>query len=93
MNMLYTLAQVFQNPGLPEVQADGNTVATVMQVVFGVFGAVSVLVVTIAGFMYIISQGDPQRIAKAKDTIIYAIIGLIVSMSGWAIVTFVIGRL
>lgn len=91
--MLTTIAQIFQNPGLPTVQANESLVVNVMQLVFGVFGAISVLVVTIAGFQYVLSQGDPQRIGKAKDTIIYAIIGLIVSMAGYAIVTFVVSKL
>ena len=40
-----------------------------------------------------ISQGDPAKIKQAKDTILYALVGLVVSIFAVAIVGFVVGRI
>jgi uncharacterized membrane protein YidH (DUF202 family) len=84
---------VFPKPSsLPTVEANQNTIGTVLHVVFGIFAAIAVLVVTIAGLQYVLSQGDPQKTAKAKNTILYAVIGLVVAMMGYVIVSFVVGK-
>lgn len=69
-----------------------NTIGNVLSIVFGVLGAISVLVITIAGLQYILSGGDPQKTAKAKDTILYAVIGLAVAVLAFSIVRFVLER-
>jgi len=71
----------------------GGTVSKALQLVFGVMGAVSLLVITIGALKYIVSMGDPQSTAKAKNTIIYAVIGLVISASAFSIVAFVVGKL
>lgn len=70
-----------------------TTIPNLLKLVFGVAGAVAVLIVTIAGLKYVTSQGNPQETAKAKDTIIYAIIGLVVCIFAFGIVGFVAERL
>ncbi len=77
---------------LPNVVADKPEVTAVLAVVFTLIGAICLLMVTIGGFRYVASQGDPQATAKAKGTIIYALIGLVVSISAVTIVTFVLGK-
>jgi ABC-type Fe3+ transport system permease subunit len=54
-------------------------------------GIACVIVIIIGGFMYIVSAGNPDRTKTAKDAILYAIIGLIISLAAFAIVNFVIG--
>lgn len=70
--------------------ANPTTVENVLHLVLGVAGAVAVLIITIAGFKYVISQGNPQEAAKAKDTIIYALVGLLIAALGYSIVSFVV---
>lgn len=77
---------------LPTTQAGAPQIKTIISVVLGIVGALSLLFVTIGGFRYVLSQGDPQATSKAKDTILYALIGLLVTALAQAIVTFVIGR-
>lgn len=60
--------------------------------VFVTMGAISILIIVIAGFQYVVSGGDPQKTSRAKDTILYAVIGLVVAISAFTIVTFVLGR-
>jgi hypothetical protein len=79
---------------LPNKNADiGDAITNGLRIVFGVAGAIAFLMVTIAGFKYVISQGNPQETAKAKDALIHAIIGLFVALSAFAIVQFVIGSI
>jgi hypothetical protein len=78
---------------LPHTNANADTFKAVLKIVFGLVGALSLLFVTIGGFRYIVSQGEPQAVGKAKSTIIYALIGLVVAVAAEAIVSFVLGRI
>ena len=59
------------------------------------FGAaiLAVIVIIIGGINYTMSQGDPGKTKKAKDTILYGVIGLIVALAAFAIVHFVLDNL
>src|ERR1700689_3149713 len=76
--------------GLPQVQDTNFT--TIFQYLFGFMGALSVLIIVIAGLRFILANGDPQTIAKARNTIIYAAVGLAIAVSGQIIVTFVLNN-
>ena len=67
-----------------------NTVGSVIDVLSWVVGALSVVALVIAGFMYVASAGNPDTAKKAKSTIIYAVIGLIVAFAAQIIVRFVV---
>lgn len=56
-----------------------------------VIGTVSVVTIIIAGIRYTTSHGDAKAVQVAKDTLLYAVIGLIVAISSYAIVNFVAG--
>ncbi len=51
--------------------------------------ALAVLVILVAGIMYITSGGDEGKVETAKNWIMYAIIGLIIALLGWVIVNIV----
>lgn len=93
--MIRHIAQVVRSDvqGLPKVDAGSGTVDSVLKLVFGIAGAVALVVLTVAAFQYVVSQGDPQSTAKAKNTILYAIIGLVVTALAFTIVTFVLDNL
>jgi hypothetical protein len=55
-----------------------------------VTGAVSVLMIVIGAFRYTISGGDQGAISGAKNTILYAVVGLVLSVMSYAIVNFVL---
>lgn len=71
--------------------SDGIVVRIVRTVLF-VVGAVSVVMVMVGGLRYILSAGDSNGISGAKNTILYALVGLVVAIFAQAIVTFVINR-
>lgn len=69
-----------------------NIVATVVNILSTVVGIVAVIMIIIGGFKYVTSGGDSSSISNAKQTILYAIVGLIVAGSAQIIVNYVIGR-
>ncbi len=69
------------------------SVRNILSVVFAVVGIVAVIVIIVGGVNYIISQGDASKIQKAKSTILYGIVGLIVTLAAFAIVNFVMSGL
>jgi len=76
--------------GLPEVQSTQLT--NIFQYLFGFIGALAVLIIVIAGLRFILANGDPQSVAKARNTIIYAAVGLALAVSAEIIVTFVLNN-
>lgn len=68
-----------------------DSVSTVTNVLLFLLGIVAVIAIVIGGIMYAASAGDPGKAKAAKDTILYAVIGLIVAILAYAIVNFVIG--
>lgn len=94
LDMLTGLAQISPpdiSP-LPKTSADSGRIRTVLTVIFSTLGAISVMMIVIGGIKYSGSQGDPQGVSKAKGTIIYAIVGLIVAILAVSLVDFVLGR-
>ena len=61
-----------------------------LNVAFMVLGMISVLMIVVGGFKYTASNGDPSIVSSAKDTILFAVIGLIVAGLAFAIVNTVI---
>lgn len=87
-------AQVINFSPLPHQSGVGaKEIQTILTIVFTTTGAVAVLMVIIGGIKYASSQGEPQSTAKAKNTIIYAVVGLVISIFAVAIVDFVIGHI
>ena len=68
----------------------GGIFQTITNVLLFVIGAVSVVMLIIGGIRYTISQGDSSAVTSAKNTILYAIVGLIVAILAYAAVNFVI---
>lgn len=56
-------------------------------------GALSIIMIVVGGIRYVISNGDPKKVADAKNTVTYAIVGIIVALLAFAIVKFVTGSL
>jgi len=56
-------------------------------------GVVAVVVIVIAGFRYITSAGSPDKAKQARNTIVYTVIGLLIILFSFAIVSIVSGGL
>ena len=70
-----------------------GTVNIIINVVLGVLGLLAVVVIIYGGFMYTTSAGDSSKIKKAKDTIMYGVIGLVIALLAFAIVNFVVSSI
>ena len=70
-----------------------SVITTVLNVVIGIVGVISVIFIIIGGYMYATSAGDPGKTKKAKDTILYSVIGLAVALLSFAIVNFVLSNI
>lgn len=78
---------------LPNTPTNSSEIKIVLNIVFSTVGAIAFLIIVIAGFSFVLSRGEPQAVAKAKDTIIYALVGLVVCISALSIVNFVVGKI
>jgi len=64
---------------------------TISNVMLFLVGAISVIMIVIGGFRYVISGGNSGNITAAKNTILYAIVGLIIAIMAYAVINFIIG--
>ena len=93
MNPLTNFAAQLVEPNtLPEVHANSSSVGHVLAIAFTIFGAIAFLMIVLAGFNYILAQGNPDKVARARSTIIYAAIGLAICASAAFIVTVVLNQ-
>lgn len=76
-----------QQKTLPDVAIN------IINAVIGVSGLIAVIFIVIGGFQYMTSTGDATKIQKAKNTILYAVIGLVICALAFAIVNFAIANI
>lgn len=79
--------------GTDTLFGEGGVVHKISETLIFIVGAISVIVLIIAGLMYVLSAGNPEQTKRAKDAILYAAVGLAVAVLAFAIVNFVLARL
>lgn len=67
-----------------------SVLTTVTNILLFLMGAISVIMIIVGGIRYATSQGDQTQMQSAKNTILYAVIGVVVSIAAYAIVSFVV---
>lgn len=75
----------------PDARTVPGTIQQVTDLMIFLVGAIAVLMIIIGGVRYVVSAGDQTALTSAKNTILYAIIGLLVAFMAYAIVHFVLG--
>lgn len=78
--------------GKPSGSVEGLA-KSVINILSWIVGVASVIMIVIGGMKYVTSNGDSGGIASAKNTIIYAVVGLVIAIFAQAIVRFVIGKI
>jgi len=68
-----------------------ETVINIIQWILGLLGLIAVIMILYGGFIWMTAGGNEDKVASAKKIITAAVIGLIVVLLAWAIVTFVVG--
>ncbi len=79
--------------GLPEVKADQDNLNNLFATIFGTIAAVAIIIIMIASINFATAGSDTEKIARSKNAIIYAVIGLVIALSAELIVLTVLGKL
>jgi lysylphosphatidylglycerol synthetase-like protein (DUF2156 family) len=73
--------------------ADSNTLAStlgiIINVALSILGVIFIVIIILAGYQWMMAQGNEQAVTKAKDSMTRAVIGLIIVISSYAIWTFI----
>jgi hypothetical protein len=76
---------------------DGNTLpsiaGSIVNIALSLLGIIFVVLIIVSGFKWMTAGGNEEDVSKAKKYISRAIIGLIITLSSWAVWTFIIERL
>lgn len=88
-------AQESARQGLTAVNDGSNTDLTgsfraITNTILYILGALAVIMIIVGGVRYVTSTGDSSRVTAAKNTIMYAVAGLVVALLAFAIVNFVL---
>ena len=83
-------SDTFENHPAPNPTA---SVKNIISTAFFWIAMLSVMTIVIGGILYVTSSADETRVRRAKATIQYSVIGLIISLLAWAIVKWVVGAI
>ncbi len=81
------------NPTNNPLLGPGGTLTEVINVIAIIAGVAAVIMMIIGGIMFVTASGDSQRVNSAKNTIIYAIVGLVVIVLARFIIELIVGRI
>ena len=68
------------------------TIGNVTNLLLMAVGAISIIMIVVGGILFALSNGDSSKVAKARNTVLYAAVGLMVALLASAIVNLVFGR-
>ena len=72
---------------------DTGIIRNITNIALYVIAGIAVIMLLIGGLRYILSGGDSKKVTDAKNTVLYAIIGLVIAILSYAIINFIIGSL
>lgn len=67
-----------------------DLVSTIINVLLFLVGTLSVIMIIVSAIFYVTSAGDSSKVARAKNTLLYSIVGLVLSILAFAIVNWVL---
>lgn len=73
------------------VNGDSSIIKRAINIMLFAVGVLSVVMLIFGGFRYVISGGKKESVTNAKNTILYAIVGLLVAVFAYAIINFILG--
>ena len=68
-----------------------HVVGIIVNTLLFIIAAVAVIMIIIAGVYYTTSGGDAALVKKAKDTLLYSVVGLVIAIMAYAIVNYILG--
>lgn len=76
-----------------EAKADVKSRANkIINWIIGIVGLLAVIMIIVSGFQMTVSGGNSAKVAKAKNTLIYSVVGLVIALLAYAIVNFVLKK-
>lgn len=76
--------------GVPKGPSVETLIKNVTNTLAFVAGALAVIAIIVGGILYITSGGDEKRIGAAKNTILYAVVGMVIAVLAYSIANFVL---
>ena len=70
-----------------------NLIQNIISTLLFVLGIISVIMIIVGGIQYALGGGDSNQLTRAKNTIMYAVIGLVVALLSYGIVYFIVDAL
>lgn len=68
----------------------GDIISIITNLLLGIAGSIAVIFIIVGGIQYATSAGDDGRVQSAKNTIMNAVIGLVITVMAYAIVNFLL---
>jgi len=83
------LAQIGGNP--PAISLNLTTLGNrIANAVWIIFTAIAVIMFVVAGIMFLTAQGEPEKIQKARSSLIWGVAGIVVAVIAFTIITLVV---
>ena len=92
MSILYQIALTANEINIPDTSGE-QVLVNILNLFYFVAGIVAVIIIIIAGLSFTVSGSNPAALTKARNAILYSVIGLIVILSAFGITQFVSGRI
>jgi phage shock protein PspC (stress-responsive transcriptional regulator) len=92
-DQLRPIADVYDPEGEAGTESLAETVAQLIRVVLGFLGLLFIVLIIYAGFVWMTSAGNEERVSKAKKIMVAAIIGVAIVLAAYLITVFVIENL
>lgn len=87
-------AEAARCDGCPsDLFGDSGVFRQITNTILYIVGIIAVIMLIVGGIKYVVSGGDAKKVTDAKNTVLYAIIGLVITLLSFAIVNFVISAL
>lgn len=91
-NLFLIFAELIPAKNLPAADPVDVMIKNGFNLALALAGAIAVAFIIYGGIKYMISRGNPDEIKKARDSILYSVIGIVVVMIAFIVVNFVIGK-
>lgn len=96
--MIYSIYVIAQNLvplnaddiGIPRVQGNGGTLDVIIGLVYTIIAALALFFIVRGALLFIQANGDPGQINEARNTVIFSVIGLVLSTLVFTIINFVL---
>jgi cytochrome bd-type quinol oxidase subunit 2 len=75
------------------IRSPEHALTSILNVTYMWAGVICVLILIVAGFLFVTSRGDPAQMKRSKDAIRGAVVGLVVVLVAFTITQFILGRL